>query len=72
MGQRRGFICLNNPKLKTNKQMQIVPKGKVIDKYMTGDESIIKVEVWAENQKDEITAPGQGEVVLPMMMLGCS
>ena len=44
-------------------------KGKVIDKYMTGDESIIKVEVWAENQKDEITAQGQGEVVLPMTML---
>ena len=40
-------------------------KGKVVDKCITDSGGIVKIEVWAVNQRDEITAQGQGEVQLP-------
>ena len=40
-------------------------RGRVIDKRVQGDEHLVDLEVWAENQRRQITAPGQATVVLP-------
>ncbi len=40
-------------------------KGKVLGKLREGDDSVIEVEVWAENQRGEVTAKGYGKVLLP-------
>jgi acyl dehydratase len=40
-------------------------KGKVLEKLREGDDSVVRVEVWAENQRGEVTAKGSGEVLLP-------
>lgn len=41
-------------------------KGKVIKKYKVDNEHLVDCEVWAENQRGEITAPGLATIVLPM------
>jgi hypothetical protein len=40
-------------------------KGKVTRKYLDNGEPLVDVEVWAENQRGEITAPGRAVVRLP-------
>jgi hypothetical protein len=40
-------------------------KGKVTRKYVEKDEHLVEVEVRAENQRGEITAPGRAVVRLP-------
>ena len=39
-------------------------KGKVTRKYVENGEALVDVEVWAENQRGEITAPGRAVVRL--------
>jgi hypothetical protein len=39
-------------------------KGKVVKKYKEGEEHLVDLEVWAENQRGEITAPGKATVRL--------
>ena len=40
-------------------------KGKVTKKYIHNDEHIVECDIWAENQRGEITAPGSATVILP-------
>jgi hypothetical protein len=40
-------------------------KGKVTKKYVENGEHLVRCDVWSENQRGEITAPGWGTVVLP-------
>jgi len=40
-------------------------EGKVKRKYVEGDQHYVEVEIWARNQRDEITAPGWAIVELP-------
>lgn len=40
-------------------------KGKVTKKYIQNGEHLVDVEVWCENQRGEVTAPGEGTIVLP-------
>jgi hypothetical protein len=39
-------------------------KGKVIKKYKDGEDHLVDLEVWAENMRGEITAPGKATVIL--------
>ena len=43
----------------------ITCKGKVVKKYVEGDEHCVECEIWAENSKGEKTTPGTAVVVLP-------
>lgn len=43
-------------------------RGKVLEKVRKGDDGVVKVEVWAENQCGEVTAKGDGEVLLPLAL----
>ncbi|MBI2907581.1 MAG: MaoC family dehydratase N-terminal domain-containing protein [Chloroflexi bacterium] len=45
-------------------------KGKVVRKYEEKGEYKVDCEVWAENQRGEITAPGHATVVLPSRLHG--
>jgi acyl dehydratase len=41
-------------------------KGKVVKKYVQDDHALVDLEIWAENQRGDITAPnGQATVMLP-------
>ena len=40
-------------------------KGKVTGKYVVDGEHIVALEMWGENQRGEVTTPGNAEVVLP-------
>ena len=40
-------------------------KGKVIGKHIDNGSPLIDLEIWAENQRGEVTAPGQATVLLP-------
>jgi len=40
-------------------------KGKVAEKKQEGDRRIVRLEVWCENHRGEVTARGTAEVVLP-------
>lgn len=40
-------------------------KGKVTDKYERDGEHLVECQIWAENQRGEITAPGFAKVALP-------
>ena len=40
-------------------------KAKVTNKYVDGSEHLVDVEVWCENQRGEVTAPGNATIVLP-------
>ena len=40
-------------------------KGKVTRKYIDNGEHLVECEIWAENQRGEITAPGKAIVSLP-------
>ncbi len=40
-------------------------KGKVTGKYVKDGESIVECEIWAENQRGDVTLPGSATVVLP-------
>ena len=40
-------------------------KGKVIKKYEQNGEHLVDLDVWAENQRAEITAPSKATVILP-------
>jgi acyl dehydratase len=40
-------------------------KGKVTKKYLEGSEYLVDLEVWCENQRQEVTAPGTATVALP-------
>lgn len=40
-------------------------KGKVARKYTKDGWALVDLEIWAENQRGEITAPGAATVILP-------
>ncbi len=40
-------------------------KGKVVRKYIHDGHPLVDVEIWAENQRGEVTAPGFATVALP-------
>ncbi len=40
-------------------------KGKVTKKYIENGEHLVDCDIWAENQRGEVTAPGHATVVLP-------
>ncbi|MFQ5825800.1 MAG: MaoC family dehydratase N-terminal domain-containing protein [Dehalococcoidia bacterium] len=40
-------------------------RGRVTRKYIQDGESLVDLEIWAQNQRGEITAPGQATVLLP-------
>ena len=40
-------------------------KGKIVRKYLSGEAPLVDLEIWAENQRGEITAPGYATVMLP-------
>ena len=40
-------------------------KGKVTKKYVRDGEHLVDVDCWAENQRGEITAPGDATIILP-------
>jgi acyl dehydratase len=40
-------------------------KGKVTKKYVENTEHLVDVDVWCENQRGEVTAPGRATIVLP-------
>ncbi len=42
-----------------------VLKGRVAKKYVRGDEHLVDLEIWVENQSGLITAPGTATVALP-------
>ena len=44
--------------------------GKVVGKRAEGVHRIVDLEVWIENQRDEVTAPGQASVLLPSREAG--
>jgi hypothetical protein len=41
-------------------------KGKVTKKYELNNEHLVDLDVWAENQRGEVTAPGKATVRLPV------
>ena len=40
-------------------------KGKVVGKHIEDRAPLVDLEIWAENQRGEVTAPGQTTVMLP-------
>jgi hypothetical protein len=40
-------------------------KGKVSKKYVVDGAHAVDIEIWAENQRGELTAPGLATVILP-------
>jgi hypothetical protein len=40
-------------------------KGKVTKKYEQNAEHLVNLDVWSENQRGEVTAPGHATVILP-------
>jgi hypothetical protein len=40
-------------------------KGKVAKKYVKDGYALVDLEIWAENQRGELTAPGLATVMLP-------
>jgi acyl dehydratase len=40
-------------------------KGKVVRKYVYDNAPLVDLEIWAENQRGELTAPGYATVMLP-------
>ncbi len=40
-------------------------KGRVTDRYRKDGEGWVELEVWAENEREGVTTPGQAWVVLP-------
>ena len=44
-------------------------KGKVLDKELQGEEHIVRLQVWAENQRGEVTAQGEATATLLSRML---
>ena len=40
-------------------------KGKVVRKYMEGDEHLVDCEIWLENSQGQKTTPGSAVVALP-------
>ena len=45
-------------------------KGRVTGKRQEHGESIVEIEVWLEDQRGRVTAPGRAEVMLPSRELG--
>ncbi len=40
-------------------------KGKVVKKYLDGENGCLECEIWLENSRGQITTPGTAAVVLP-------
>lgn len=40
-------------------------KGKVINKYVSGDQHFVECEVWGENQRGQVSTKGSATVILP-------
>ncbi len=45
-------------------------KGKIIRKYVAGARSCVDVNCWCENQRQEVTMPGEATVILPSRQRG--
>lgn len=43
-------------------------KGKITRKYIEGEEHLVDIECWGENQRGEITLPGKATVRLPVRL----
>lgn len=43
----------------------MVCKGKVVSKYERDGETLVDLDVWAENEREGVTTPGTATVVLP-------
>jgi acyl dehydratase len=41
-------------------------KGKITKKYEQNGQHLVNMDIWAENQRGEVTAPGKATVVLPV------
>ncbi|MCI0769900.1 MAG: MaoC family dehydratase N-terminal domain-containing protein [Chloroflexi bacterium] len=39
--------------------------GKIVRKYAEGKRHMVDLELWAENQRGEVTAPGEATIILP-------
>ena len=40
-------------------------KAKVTGKQIDGDDHLVDLEVWTENQREEVTAKGRAQIALP-------
>jgi hypothetical protein len=40
-------------------------KGKVVDKYAVEGRHVVRLDVWCENQRGEVSAPGEAHALLP-------
>lgn len=45
--------------------VKLYARGKIVKKYVEGDEYLVDCEIWIENAKGEKTTPGSATVVLP-------
>lgn len=45
-------------------------KGRVVRKARKGDDAVVDMEVWCENQTGQVTAPGTAVVTLPALADG--
>ncbi|MGH7905059.1 MAG: MaoC/PaaZ C-terminal domain-containing protein, partial [Candidatus Binataceae bacterium] len=45
--------------------VKLYAKGKVIKKYLEGDENLVDCDMWIENAKGEKTTPGSATIALP-------
>jgi len=41
-------------------------RGKVVRKFNEGEEHLVELDVWAENEREGVTSPGRAWVILPM------
>ncbi len=48
----------------------ITGKGKVVKKYLEGNEGYVECEIWLENAKGQVTTPGTALVVFPRRAAG--
>jgi len=45
-------------------------KGKVSKKYVLGSRYCVDIDCWCENQRHEVTMPGEGTIILPSRQFG--
>jgi acyl dehydratase len=43
----------------------MVCRGRVTDVRLEGEEGVVEIEVWAENEREGVTTPGTAIVILP-------
>ena len=43
----------------------LICKGKVTNKYVVGEEYLVEVDIWVENDRGQVTTPGKATILLP-------